>query len=132
MELVGGHVRIVFRQFLKALVPIRHGVDDTVRLGGRGQVLLVAAGGEIESIAYDPVAALLCADVLGDSEWRFVSPRQRAGKDHLAGYDPARAPKVVDPVHIENAAYDYYDKYWKDYWQRLEEKHATKAGVRRK
>jgi len=82
--------------------------------------------------AYDPVAALLCADVLGDSKWRFVSPRLRAGKDHLAGYDPGRAPKVVDPVHIENAAYDYYDKYWKDYWQRLEEKHATKAGVRRK
>jgi len=82
--------------------------------------------------AYDPVAALLCADVLGDSKWRFVSPRLRAGKDHLAGYDPATAPKVVDPVHIENAAYDYYDKYWKDYWQRLEEKHATKAGVRRK
>ncbi len=82
--------------------------------------------------AYDPVAALLCADVLGDSKWRFVSPRLRAGKDHLAGYDPATAPKVVDPVHIENAAYDYYDKYWKDYWQRLEEKRKTKAGVRRK
>ena len=82
--------------------------------------------------AYDPVAARLCADVLGDSKWRFVSPRRRAGKDHLAGYDPATAPKVVDPVHIENAAYDYYDKYWKDYWQRLGEKHATKSGVRRK
>ena len=82
--------------------------------------------------AYDPAAARLCADVLGDSEWRFVSPRLRAGKDHLAGYDPATAPRVVDPVHIENAAYDYYDKYWNDYWQRLEEKYATKSGVRRK
>jgi hypothetical protein len=81
--------------------------------------------------AYDPVAAQLCADVLGDSEWRFVSPRLRAGKEHLAGYDPATAPKVVDPVHIENAAYDYYDKYWKSYWQRLEEKHAGKEEVRR-
>ena len=82
--------------------------------------------------AYDPVAAQLCADVLGDSEWRFVSPRLRAGKEHLAGYDPASAPKVVDPVHIENAAYDYYDKYWKDYWQRLEEKHAEKDRDRKK
>ena len=82
--------------------------------------------------AYDPAAARLCADVLGDSEWRFVSPRLRAGKDHLAGYDPATAPRVVDPVHIENAAYDYYDKYWNDYWQRLEEKYATKSGGRRK
>ena len=81
--------------------------------------------------AYDPVAAQLCADVLGDSEWRFVSPRLRAGKEHLAGYDPATAPTVVDPVHIENAAYDYYDKYWKSYWQRLEEKHAGKEEVRR-
>jgi hypothetical protein len=82
--------------------------------------------------AYDPAAAQLCADVLGDSEWRFVSPRLRAGKQHLAGYDPATAPRVVDPVHIENAAYDYYDKYWKSYWQRLEEKHGGKKEVREK
>jgi hypothetical protein len=80
-------------------------------------------------IAYDPHAAMLCRDVLGDSEWRFVSPRLRAGKDHLAGYDPANAPRVVDPVHIENAAYDYYDKYWKDYWQRLEDKHSVRQPV---
>jgi hypothetical protein len=80
--------------------------------------------------AYDPAAAQLCADVLGDSEWRFVSPRLRAGKQHLAGYDPATAPRVVDPVHIENAAFDYYDKYWKSYWQRLEEKHGGKKEVR--
>ncbi len=79
--------------------------------------------------AYDPAAAQLCADVLGDSEWRFVSPRLRAGKEHLAGYDPATAPKVVDPVHIENAAYDYYDKYWKSYWQRLEEKHSGEKEI---
>ena len=79
--------------------------------------------------AYDPAAAQLCADVLGDSEWRFVSPRLRAGKEHLAGYDPAIAPKVVDPVHIENAAYDYYDKYWKSYWQRLEEKHSGEKEI---
>ena len=79
--------------------------------------------------AYDPVAAQLCTDVLGDSEWRFVSPRLRAGKEHLAGYDPATAPTVVDPVHIENAAYDYYDKYWKNYWQRLEEKHSKEKEI---
>lgn len=76
-------------------------------------------------IAYDPHAAMLCRDVLGDSEWRFVSPRMRAGQDHLRGYDPAKAPRVTDPVHIENAAYDYYDKYWSEYWQRLAEKHAA-------
>ena len=74
--------------------------------------------------AYDPVLAKLCEDVLGDSTWRFVSPRKRAGQEHLAGFDPAKAPKVVDPPHIEQAALDYYDKYWSSYWQRLRDKHA--------
>jgi len=73
--------------------------------------------------AYDPGLAKLCEDVLGDSPWRFVSPRERAGSGHLKDFDPAKAPKVVDPEHIEQAAYDYYDKYWKDYWQRLYDKY---------
>ena len=76
---------------------------------------------------YDPPLAALCKDVLGDPKWRFVSPRDRAGKEHLKGYDPARAPKVVRPEHIKLAAYDYYDKYWKDYWQRLRDKHKVFA-----
>lgn len=75
---------------------------------------------------YDPDLAKLCADVLGDTEWRFVSPRTRAGQGHLAGYDPATAPKVTKLPHIDEAAQDYYDKYWKDYWKRLHEKHAAK------
>ncbi len=75
---------------------------------------------------YDPGLAALCKEVLGDSKWRFVSPRDRAGKGHLEGFDPAQSPKAVDPVHIENAAYDYYDKYWKPYWQRLRDKHGIK------
>ncbi len=74
-------------------------------------------------IAYDPGLAALCRDVLGASAWRFVPPRDRAGQGHLRGYDPAAAP-VKEPLeHIENAAYDYYDAYWKDYWQRLYDKH---------
>lgn len=73
--------------------------------------------------AYDPVFAKLLEEVLGDSQWRFVSPRLRAGKDHLAGYDPAKAPAVVDPDHIDEAGQDYYDKYWSSYWKRLSEKH---------
>ena len=75
--------------------------------------------------AYDPALAKLCKDVLGDSKWRFVSPRDRAGTGHLKCFDPATAPKVVDSEHIKEAANDYYDKYWKDYWQRLRDKHAT-------
>ena len=75
---------------------------------------------------YDPELAKLCAEVLGDSDWRFVSPRTRAGQGHLAGYNPATAPKVTKLPHIDEAAQDYYDKYWKDYWKRLHEKHAAK------
>lgn len=75
--------------------------------------------------AYDPALAKLCGDVLGDTKWRFVSPRDRAGTGHLKGFNSATAPKVVDPEHIKQAANDYYDKYWKDYWQRLRNKHGT-------
>ena len=78
---------------------------------------------------YDPELAQLCADVLGDSAWRFVSPRLRAGTGHLASYDPAAAPKVEKLEHIDLAAQDYYDGYWKDYWKRLHEKHPDKAAA---
>ena len=66
-------------------------------------------------------------EVLGDSDWRFVSPRLRAGTGHLAGYDPKTAPKVEKLEHIDLAAQDYYDNYWKDFWKRLYEKHPGKA-----
>jgi len=72
---------------------------------------------------YDKGLAALCKDVLGDSDWRFVSPRKRAGKGHLKGYDPSKAPKVKSPEHIRAAALDYYDRYWADYWKRLADKH---------
>lgn len=76
---------------------------------------------------YDPELAKICAETLGESEWRFVSPRKRAGQGHLQGYDPATAPKVEDPEHIKIAAMDYYDTYWKDFWKRLHEKHGYAA-----
>lgn len=72
---------------------------------------------------YDPGLAKLCQDILGESEWRFVSPRKRAGKDHLKDYLPAKAPVVKEPEHIKIAGLDYYDTYWKDYWQRLQDKY---------
>ena len=75
-------------------------------------------------IEYDPPLAQLCHEVLGDSDWRFISPRERAGEGHLKDFEPAKSPKVVELEHIENAAYDYYDRYWKDYWQRLYDKHS--------
>lgn len=72
---------------------------------------------------YDVALAELCLEVMGDGDWRFVSPRERAGSKHLKGYDPDKAPVVKDPPHIEKAAYDYYDKYWKVFWHRLYDKH---------
>lgn len=77
--------------------------------------------------AYDPGLAKLCEEVLGDSGWRFVSPRTRAGQDHLLGYDPAKSPVVVKTDFIDAAAQDYYDEYWADYWQRLRDKYPAKS-----
>lgn len=74
--------------------------------------------------AYDPELAKLCEDVFGDSEWRFKSPRERFGEGHLKDYDPTQAPKVVKLQAIDKAAQDYYDEYWKDYWQRLHNKYS--------
>jgi hypothetical protein len=74
-------------------------------------------------IAYDPGLAALCEAVLGNPDWRFVPARYRGGRGHLRGYDPDTAPVKEKLEHIENAAYDYYDRYWKDYWQRLYDKH---------
>ena len=76
---------------------------------------------------YDPELAKLCEDVLGDTPWRFVSPRERSGTGHLKGYKPAAAPVVKKLESIDLAAQDYYDNYWKDFWQRLHDKHEAKA-----
>ena len=78
-------------------------------------------------VKYDPIGAKLCEDVLGKPDWRFVSPRKRIGQAHLKGYDYSlNSPKVTDLPHIQKAAYDYYDNYWKEHWQRLYEKHNIK------
>ena len=76
---------------------------------------------------YDVELSKLCSEVLGEGEWRFVSPRERAGKGHLKGYDPARAPVTEDLPHIDTAALDYYDEYWKVFWHRLYDKHALSS-----
>lgn len=75
---------------------------------------------------YDPGLAAFCKEILGDEEWRFVSPRERVGQGHLKDYDKAKAPVVEKLEHINIASLDYYDEYWKDYWQRLIDKYATK------
>lgn len=44
---------------------------------------------------YDPGIAALCAEVFGDLPWRYQKPADRRPEDraHLAGYDPAKAPR---------------------------------------
>ena len=76
---------------------------------------------------YDHALAKLCEEVLGNDPWRFISPRERAGRDHLNGYEPKKAPKVEELPHIQKAAYDYYDNYWKGFWQRLYDKHSFRS-----
>jgi hypothetical protein len=76
---------------------------------------------------YDPGLAVFLEQVLGAGEWRFVSPRERAGQGHLEGYDPAQAPEVVQADFIQEAALDYYDGYWESFWQRLHDKYPQAA-----
>ena len=83
-------------------------------------------------IKYDPMGAKLCEDVLGNPDWRFVSPRDRAGQAHLKNYDPAKAPKVEDLPHIKQAANDYYDTYWNVFWQRLYDKYDIESPQERR
>ena len=83
-------------------------------------------------IKYDPMGAKLCEDVLGKPDWRFVSPRDRAGQAHLKNYAPAKAPVVEDLPHIKVAANDYYDKYWNDFWQRLYDKYDLESPQERR
>lgn len=77
--------------------------------------------------AYDPGAVKFLSKIFNEDPWVFVSPRERAGKGHLADYNPASAPVVVQPDFIMDAANDYYDGYWADYWQRLRDKHGVQA-----
>lgn len=73
--------------------------------------------------AYDPMGAKLCAQTLGEGDWRFVSPRLRAGTGHLKGYDPEAAPTMTQAPNIEEAGMAYYDEYWASYWERLQKKY---------
>ena len=78
--------------------------------------------------AYDPVGAALCEEVLGDGDWRFISPLLRVGEGHLKGYDPSQAPEMQTLPNIREAGLDFFDKLWAPYWERLAEKYPEAAG----
>lgn len=52
--------------------------------------------------AYDPQLAALCREVFGDTELKYTKPQTRLS-GHLAGYDPAKAPKFVWPKRLLQA-----------------------------
>ena len=52
-------------------------------------------------IEYDPGLAALCREVFGDTELRYTKPATRL-TGHMAGYDPAKAPKFEWPDRLAN------------------------------
>ena len=55
-----------------------------------------------ELLAYDPGLAALCKEVFGDTQLSYTKPQTRL-KDHLAGYDPAKAPRFEWPERLQRA-----------------------------
>ncbi|MBX3441640.1 MAG: hypothetical protein KF774_04475 [Planctomyces sp.] len=54
---------------------------------------------------YDPRLAELCADVLGDGDWRYVRPRDRTPPSpHFEGFDVASRPAFEWPAELLAAA----------------------------
>jgi hypothetical protein len=52
-----------------------------------------------ELLDYDPRLAALCREVFGDTEFRYTKPATRL-TGHLAGYDPAKAPRFEFPPRL--------------------------------
>ncbi len=44
---------------------------------------------------HDPPLSALLEEVFGDTTWRYVRPDRRSEQAHLAGYDPAKAPRFA-------------------------------------
>ncbi len=75
-----------------------------------------------ELIAYDPKLAALCREVFGDTVLKYTKPQTRL-KEHLAGYDPAKAPKFVWPERLAKA----HGLIKQDQRRRFEEATGTKT-----
>ena len=54
-----------------------------------------------ELLEYDPALAALCREVFGDTVLKYTKPETRL-RDHLAGYDPSKAPEFVWPERLAN------------------------------
>jgi len=55
-----------------------------------------------ELLEYDPGLAAMCREVFGDTVLKYTKPTTRL-TGHMAGYDPAKAPKFVWPERLQQA-----------------------------
>ena len=53
-------------------------------------------------LEYDPGLAAMCREVFGDTAIKYTKPATRLS-DHMAGYDPAKAPTFVWPERLTKA-----------------------------
>ena len=58
-----------------------------------------------ELLEYDPRLAKLCAEVFGDTEFRYTKPATRL-TGHLEGYDPNSAPRFEWPSRLQAAKHE--------------------------
>lgn len=58
--------------------------------------------------AYDPALAAICREVFGDTVLKYTKPATRL-TGHLAGYDPAAAPKFAWPERLRAAKAQIHD-----------------------
>ncbi len=58
---------------------------------------------------HDPALAALVESVFGDEEWRYIRPADREEPDHLAGFDPEKAPAFSWPENVV-ADYEAYER----------------------
>lgn len=82
--------------------------------------------------AYDPRLATLIGKTLGDTTlggtaWRYVPPRKRKDKAHLADYSPVGAPRFTWPAGLD-AWYRQYEADKKSGGNRIELKALSAAG----
>jgi len=55
-----------------------------------------------ELLEYDPGLAAICREVFGDTALKYTKPAAR-GTGHMAGYDPAKAPRFIWPERLQKA-----------------------------
>jgi hypothetical protein len=58
---------------------------------------------------FNPAQAAFCREVFGDTVLKYTKPAIRL-TGHLAGYDPADAPKFVWPQRLQLAKAEIHEK----------------------